>query len=86
MLTKSIKLSLISAIVSLATTTVVAQNPVVKIDFDHFTTTQVSDPDYTPWAVGSVNTDSKVVNGVTFTVTRVGTKGDILGTNWYKNG
>ncbi|WP_281299409.1 T9SS type A sorting domain-containing protein [Flavobacterium limnophilum] len=82
----SCKALLFSILTLVSTSTIFAQNPVVKIDFDHVTTTAVSDPDYTPWAVNSVNTDNKTINGVKFTVTRVGTKGDVLGTNWYKTG
>lgn len=87
MLTKSIKLSLISAIVCLATTTITAQNPVVKIDFDQAArpTLEVSEPDYIPWPI-TTNSASRTENGVTFTVTRFGDKGDNLGTNWFKAG
>ncbi|WP_223255534.1 T9SS type A sorting domain-containing protein [Flavobacterium sp. LM4] len=68
-------------------TKIFAQNPVVKIDFDQSgrQTTEVGEPDYTPWVI-TTNSDTKTVNGVTFTLTRVGDKGDILGTNWYKAG
>lgn len=65
----------------------VAQNPVVKIDFDQSgrQTAEVSEPDYTPWAV-TTSPSTLTANGVTFKVTRVGDKGDALGTNWYKTG
>lgn len=64
-----------------------SQNPIVKIDFDQSgrQTAEVSEPGYTPWVI-TTNSDTKTENGVTFTVTRVGDKGDILGSNWYKAG
>ena len=72
----------------MSVTGVFAQNPVVKIDFDQSgrPTSEVSEPDYTPWVVASGNTSSITANGVTFKVTRVGIKGTELGTNWYKAG
>ncbi|OOV16385.1 pectate lyase [Flavobacterium sp. LM4] len=72
---------------TMSMTKIFAQNPVVKIDFDQSgrQTTEVGEPDYTPWVI-TTNSDTKTVNGVTFTLTRVGDKGDILGTNWYKAG
>ncbi len=66
---------------------VYAQNPIVKIDFDMAgrSPSEVNDPDYTSWVVSSSPANT-TVNGVTFTVTKVGPYGDILGTNWYKAG
>lgn len=65
-----------------------AQNPIVKIDFDQSgrPKTEVNDPDYTAWVIASGNTSTYTENGITFTVTRAGDKGDALGTNWYKAG
>jgi hypothetical protein len=90
MLNKYLKLSLVKVIVCLTmgiTSTIIAQNPVVKIDFDIINqpTAQVSEPDYIPWVV-STSPSSFPTNGVTFKVTRLGLKGDALGTNWYKAG
>lgn len=87
MLTKYLKQSLTTAIVFITYSTILAQNPIVKIDFDQSgrQSSEVSESDYTPWVI-TTNTDSKTVNGVTFTITRVGDKGDVLGTNWYKAG
>ena len=86
---KSLKINLVSTIVCLtmSVTTLFAQNPVVKIDFDIINqpTAQVSETDYTPWIV-STSPSSFTTNGVTFKVTRQGLKGDALGTNWYKAG
>lgn len=67
---------------------VYAQNPIVKIDFDQAarSTSEVGEPDYTPWVVASGTSASMAVNGVTFTVSKVGSNGDELGTNWYKTG
>jgi hypothetical protein len=64
-----------------------SQNPIVKIDFDQSgrQSAEVSEPGYSPWVV-STSPSSLTSNGVTFTVTKVGDKGDILGTNWYKAG
>ncbi|MGO4771970.1 T9SS type A sorting domain-containing protein [Flavobacterium sp. W22_SRS_FK3] len=89
MFNNSIKFSFVMAIICLTITTtkIFAQNPVVKIDFDQSgrQTAEVGDPDYTPWVI-TTNSDTKTVNGVKFTLTRVGDKGDLLGTNWYKTG
>jgi len=82
------KFSFVITIVCLTmSTNIFAQNPVVKIDFDQSgrSTAEVSEPDYIPWVI-TTNTASRTENGVTFTITRVGDKGDILGTNWYKTG
>ena len=83
------KFSFVMAIVCLtmSTTNIFAQNPVVKIDFDQSgrQSAEVSEPEYIPWVI-TTNTASRTENGVTFTITRVGDKGDILGTNWYKTG
>ncbi|HTG65074.1 MAG TPA: T9SS type A sorting domain-containing protein [Flavobacterium sp.] len=83
------KPSLVKAIacLTMTTTAMLAQNPVVKIDFDQSgrQSAEVSEPGYTSWVV-TTNTATKVLNGVTFTVTRVGDKGDNLGTNWEKVG
>ncbi|MGE8340622.1 MAG: T9SS type A sorting domain-containing protein [Flavobacterium sp.] len=67
---------------------VFAQNPIVKIDFDQSgrPKAEVNDPDYTAWVIASGNTSSYTENGVTFTISRAGTNGDNLGTNWYKAG
>lgn len=64
-----------------------SQTPVVKIDFDQSgrQTAEVSETGYSPWVVTS-SPASFTTNGITFTVTRVGEKGDALGTNWYKTG
>lgn len=86
----STKLSFVMVLVCLtmSVTTIFAQNPVVKIDFDQSgrPKTEVNDPDYTAWVIASGNTSTYSENGVTFTITRVGDKGDALGTNWYKAG
>ncbi|WP_229684351.1 T9SS type A sorting domain-containing protein [Flavobacterium limi] len=74
---------------TMSTTKIFAQNPVVKIDFDQSgrNTAEVSEPGYTPWVIGTaLNTETKIINGVSFTVTRVGNKGDFLATNWEKVG
>lgn len=90
MLKNYLKLSVISAITCLIApmTLIFAQNPIVKIDFDQSgrPKAEVNDPDYTTWVIASGNTSTYTENGVTFTVTRVGDKGDALGTNWYKAG
>jgi len=84
---KYIKL-LTAAIMCFSSSTFFAQNPVVKFDFDQSgrSTAEVSEPDYLPWVIASGNTASRTENGVTFTITRVGDKGDALGTNWEKTG
>ncbi|MFG6685795.1 T9SS type A sorting domain-containing protein [Mariniflexile sp. HNIBRBA6329] len=67
---------------------VFAQNPIVKIDFDmaNQPLNQVNDPNYTSWVVPSGNSANKTVNNITFTVTKRGSFGTELGTNWYKAG
>ncbi|MGQ7944668.1 T9SS type A sorting domain-containing protein [Flavobacterium sp. WC2509] len=75
------------ACLTMPVTKIFAQTPVVKIDFDQSgrQSAEVSDTDYSPWVV-TTSPASQTINGVTFTVTRIGTKGDALGTNWYKAG
>ena len=89
MLKNYLKPSLVKAVACLTMTTgaIFAQNPVVKIDFDQSgrQSAEVSEPGYIPWVV-TTNTATKTEKGVTFTVTRVGDKGDNLGTNWEKVG
>lgn len=89
MFNNSTKFSFVMALVCLtiSTTKIFAQNPVVKIDFDQSgrSATEVNETGYLPWVITS-NTASRTENGVTFTITRVGDKGDVLGTNWYKTG
>ncbi|WP_163399163.1 T9SS type A sorting domain-containing protein [Flavobacterium fluviatile] len=94
MFNNTLKLSFVMAAICLtmSTTKIFAQNPVVKIDFDHTgrPTAEVTDPDYSRWAFTSatpaLNTESFTEKGITFTATRVGDKGDALGTNYYKVG
>ncbi|GGF17578.1 hypothetical protein GCM10011518_28670 [Flavobacterium limi] len=91
MFNNTLKLSFVMATICLtmSTTKIFAQNPVVKIDFDQSgrNTAEVSEPGYTPWVIGTaLNTETKIINGVSFTVTRVGNKGDFLATNWEKVG
>ncbi|WP_281234490.1 T9SS type A sorting domain-containing protein [Flavobacterium gelatinilyticum] len=76
------------ACLTMSVTTLFAQNPVVKIDFDQSgrPKAEVNEPDYTAWVIGSGDTSTYTENGVTFTVSRVGPNGDALGTNWYKAG
>jgi hypothetical protein len=83
----SCKTLLFSILTLISTSTILAQNPVVKIDFDQSgrQTAEVSEPDYTPWVV-TTSPSTLTANGVTFTVTRVADKGDALGSNWYKTG
>jgi len=84
------------AIVCLTMSTkIFSQNPVVKIDFDiaNQPTAQVTDPDYTRWAIRVPNstdltpniTESKTINGITFTVSTLAS-GMELTTNWDKTG
>ncbi|WP_281336092.1 T9SS type A sorting domain-containing protein [Flavobacterium eburneipallidum] len=87
MLKKPMWLSLITGIALLSTATIVAQNPVVKIDFDQSgrQPAEVNEPGYIPWVIASGITASKTENGVTFTINK-GDKGTQLATNWYKAG
>ncbi|MFC4392421.1 T9SS type A sorting domain-containing protein [Flavobacterium quisquiliarum] len=90
MLKNYLKLSVMATMLCLITpmSNIFAQNPIVKIDFDQSgrPKAEVNDPDYTVWVIASGNTSTYTENGITFTVTRVGDKGDALGTNWYKAG
>ncbi|MFD1606017.1 T9SS type A sorting domain-containing protein [Flavobacterium artemisiae] len=90
MLKNYLKLCVMTTMLSLIApfTSVLAQNPIVKIDFDQSgrPKAEVNEPDYTAWVIASGNTSTYTENGVTFTVTKVGDKGDALGTNWYKAG
>ncbi|MFC4477697.1 T9SS type A sorting domain-containing protein [Flavobacterium chungangensis] len=90
MLKNYFKFSVIVAMICLIAPVnkVFAQNPIVKIDFDQSgrPKAEVNDPDYTAWVIASGNTSSYTENGVTFTISRAGTNGDNLGTNWYKAG
>lgn len=76
------------ACLTMSVTTIFAQNPIVKIDFDQSgrPKTEVNEPEYTAWVIGSGNTSTYTENGITFTMTRIGNNGDALGTNWYKAG
>lgn len=97
MFNNTLKLFVMATIcLTMSTTKIFAQNPVVKIDFDQSgrQSAEVSDPDYTPWpwptpttsSPGPFNTDEKTINGIKFTLTRIGVNGAELGSNWYKNG
>ena len=83
----SCKTLLFSILTLVSTSTILAQNPIVKIDFDQSgrSTTEVGEPGYTPWVIASGTTASKTENGVTFKITK-GTNGTQLATNWYKAG
>lgn len=65
-----------------------AQNPVVKMDFDQpgRSSSEVNQVGYTSWLVSGGTSSSKTENGVTFTISKVGDKGEELGSNWYKAG
>lgn len=80
------KIRLLTLVIITSWIGVNAQNPIVKIDFDQTgrNTSEVGDPDYTPWVVSGVNSANMTQNGVTFTITRVGPYGNQLGTNWEK--
>jgi len=90
MLKNYLKRSVMATIICLIApmTIILAQNPIVKIDFDQAgrPKAEVNDPDYTSWVIASGNTSTYTENGVTLTITRVGNNGDALGTNWYKTG
>jgi hypothetical protein len=83
----SCKTLLFSILTLVSTSTILAQNPIVKIDFDQSgrSTTEVGEPGYTPWVIASGTTASKTENGVTFKITK-GTNGTQLATNWLQIG
>ncbi|WP_024462207.1 polysaccharide lyase family 1 protein [Marinimicrobium sp. LS-A18] len=63
---------------------VLAQDPVVKVDLDFAgrQTSEVNEPGYTPWSIGSVSTASETFDGVSVTFTQSGGVG--LRSNWFK--
>lgn len=67
---------------------VFAQSPVIRIDFDQTgrPLAEVNEPNYTSWVVSSTPSDTRTINGVTFTLTMRGSNGTNLGTDWYKSG
>lgn len=96
MFNNTIKFVMAMVCLTMSTTKIFAQNPVVKIDFDQIgrQTAEVSDPDYTSWFLRAPNTqdpspnltESKTINGITFTVSKLGKYGETLSSNWYKAG
>jgi hypothetical protein len=88
MFNNTLKLFVMATIcLTMSTTKIFAQNPVVKIDFDQSgrQAAEVNESGYTPWVIASGTTASKTENGITFTITK-GTNGTQLATNWYKAG
>ncbi len=65
-----------------------AQNPIVKIDFDQSgrQKSEVNQPGYVSWVVSGGISASITEKGVTCTVSKAGSFGNVLGTNWYKKG
>lgn len=64
-----------------------AQAPMVKVDFnmENRTELEVNESGYTPWFMARVHTDSKTVNGVTFTLTAIGPNANsAFRANWNK--
>ena len=61
-------------------------NAAIKIDFNRPGTneSQCNEVNYTSWAIGSVPSDTKTIDGVTVTVRTA--DGSNLNSNWYKNG
>ncbi len=64
-----------------------AGSPVVKIDFNQTgrSETEVHEPGYEPWG-SYTNPVSKTFEGISFTLTKSGTAGKGLKSNWYKAG
>lgn len=58
----------------------------VYLDFNEASRqeTEVNEPGWTPWPVADVASESKTVSGVTFKVSKAGTGGTSLTTDWYK--
>ncbi|MFT3753118.1 MAG: T9SS type A sorting domain-containing protein [Paludibacter sp.] len=64
-----------------------AQTPMVKVDLnmEGRAELEVNEPGYTPWALARVHTDSKILSGVTFTLTANGpTSISTFRANWNK--
>ncbi|WNH09152.1 T9SS C-terminal target domain-containing protein [Thalassobellus suaedae] len=72
----------------LSITGIYAQSPIVKMDFDQAgrNESEVNQVGYTPWVIAGAVSSSKTENGVTFTVTKVGSFGDQLSSSWFKTG
>lgn len=67
--------------------TAFSQTPMVKVDLnmEGRTDLEVNEPGYTSWSVARVHTDSKTINGVTFTLTANGpTRLSTFRANWNK--
>lgn len=79
---------LFAGIACLSSVALLAQNPVVMVDFDMSgrQLTEVNDPKYTSWVADNLATIAKTYNGVTFTFKKTGTNGTALKADWYKTG
>lgn len=75
-------------LILLASSSLFAQGPIVKIDFDQSgrQKSEVNQVGYVSWVVTGGLSASRTENGITFTVSKAGSFGNVLGTNWYKKG
>jgi len=60
----------------------------ILVDFDMTgrPTTEVTEPGYTAWAVAEAASATTTLSGITFTVSKSGSVGSALKTDWYKAG
>lgn len=65
-----------------------AQHPVIRVDFNESSRKlkEVNENGYISWQVLPGTSDTKIINGVKITVSKIGTGNSDLGTEWYKAG
>lgn len=83
-----IKNTLYAAIVGTLCQSVYAQTPQIKVDFNQTGRPEsgVNEPGYLAWPVDSATSISKTISGVTVTLTKQGSNGSGLKSDWYKAG
>lgn len=88
MKTQYTKLLLFVSCLSLPGMTLAQKKPVLKVDLNVSSrrAAEVNEIEYIPWPFKSGNTDQLSANGVKITITRKGTAGTGLATDYYKTG
>lgn len=66
----------------------VAANAAILVDFDMTgrSTAEVTEPGQTAWPVAETTSASMTISGITFTVSKAGSAGTAIKTDWYKAG
>lgn len=80
--------ALCTAIVGVLCQSVYAQSPQLKVDFNQLGRPEsgVNEPGYIAWPIESASTLSKTISGVTITLSKQGSNGTGLKSDWYKAG